>query len=329
VKILITGGAGFIGSQVGNLLSKEHTVVSLDNLSYGKKENLLNDGKPFSDFVFCDVTDPDFEKYCIDVDVVIHLAGIAPLPESQINPIKAYQNNLMGTINVIQACRKHNVKKIIFSSTSAVYENSETFPLKEDSYFKDPDLIYSMSKMASEKVCLSYCKNYDMDITILRFFNVYGINQDHTRKQPPLLGYIIKCLLNNESPTFYSDGSQSRDYIYVDDIYRLILCCIENKKSKGQIFNVCSGESYTVKEIYDIFRKNFNTDLECFFEQSENFWDKYPDLFEGFYSFSRKRIKKEVNKYSLGCYDKAKSLLGWEPQISLEQGIEKIIKEVK
>ena len=329
MKILITGGAGFIGSQLGRFLSNKHDIFSLDNLSYGNLENLRHKGSTFSEFIKCDIRDDNFHEFCKGMDVVVHLAGIAPLPESQINPVNAYDNNVIGTLNVLESCKKHGVKKVIFSSTSAVYENSKTYPLAEDTGFENPDLIYSMTKLACENLCSSYVKNYDMDITVIRFFNVYGPNQDHLRKQPPLLGYITKCLLENKNPVFYSSGEQKRDYIYVDDVSRLIEKCFENESSQGQIFNACSGNTYSVKEIYELFKKHFGSDLECRFEEPKNFWDKYPSLFEGTYPLKRERIVKEVNKFSLGTYKKATDLLNWSPQVSLSEGIKKCLKEIE
>ena len=328
---MITGGAGFVGSQIGlHLRNSGHTVTLLDNMSYGKKDNLEVDSKKVYDkFILDDIRNTTFEEHCKGIDVVIHLAGIAPLPECQSAPIKAYDNNLLGTLNVLESCRKVGVKKIIFSSTSAVYENCEIYPLTEDKMEKEPDLIYSMSKRACELACQSYTQNYKMDITVLRFFNVYGPHQDFMRKQPPLMGYITKCLLGNMTPTFYSDGNQKRDYVYIEDIFRMVDLILDSSNSGGEIFNVCTNKAYSVKEIYDLYQKKFGIYREPVFEPSANFWDRYPELFEGTYPLSKKRLIKEVDKYSLGSYNKVKDILGWEPKISLEDGIEKCIAYAK
>ena len=212
MKILITGGAGFIGSRVGQFYSFDNDVTLVDNMSYGRRENLYEN----CNLIEADVRGEDFASLCYGKDVVLHFAAIAPLPDNQVKPVLSYENNVLGTLNVLESCRKAGVKKIIFASTSAVYENCLNAPFKEEPLSEPPDLIYSMSKKVCEDICLSYVKNYDMDITVLRFFNVYGPNQDHKRKQPPLMGYIVKCLIEDEQPTFYSNGEQKRDYIFVE-----------------------------------------------------------------------------------------------------------------
>lgn len=328
MKILVTGGAGFIGSEIVKYLSHDHELIALDNLSYGKIENLKSKGKMLCPFIECDIRDESFENHCREVDVVIHLAGIAPLPESQVNPKNAFDNNVNGTINVLEACKKHEVPKVIFSSTSAVYENCHETPFKEDVFFEQPDLIYSQTKYACEQLCRSYKKNYNMNITILRFFNVYGPNQDHLRKQPPLLGYITKSILENKNVVFYSNGKQKRDYVYIDDLCSLVDKCIKNPLSNGEIFNCCTGNTHSVQDIFETFKKLTESDISCSFSEPSSFWDKYPSLFDGKYKLDRSRIVKEVNKYSLGTHEKATAILGWAPSVTLEDGIQKCLDKI-
>lgn len=329
MKILVTGGAGFIGSEIAKHFSCDHEVFALDNLSYGRIQNLKSKGKMICSFIECDIRDENFERYCKGMDIVIHLAGIAPLPESQVNPKNAFDNNVNGTINVLEACKKHEVSKVIFSSTSAVYENCDKFPFREDVLFEQPDLIYSQTKYACEQLCKSYAKNYNMNITILRFFNVYGPNQDHLRKQPPLLGYITKSILENKDVVFYSNGKQERDYVYVDDLCSLVEKCIKRSLSNGEIFNCCTGNTYSVQDIFEISKKQANSNILCKFNEPSSFWDKYPTLFEGKFKFNKNRVTKEVNKYSIGTFEKANKILGWKPKVSIEKGISKCIEYAK
>ena len=330
MKIVITGGAGFVGSQVGYYFHKlGHDVHLLDNMSYGKEDNLYVDGSTFGHFTKFDVRDPTLLSFFQNTDVVFHFAGIAPLPDCQINPTTAYDNNVVGTLNVLEACRKVGVPKVIFSSTSAVYENCTKFPLTEDRIDKEPNLVYSMSKRSCEWICHSYVENYEMDITTLRFFNVYGPHQDFKRKHPPLMGYITKTLLNNTLPVFYSTGNQQRDYVYIDDISSLITKVIEHPDSRGEVFNICSNKAYSVREIYELYRAEFPKSLEPTFMPSDKFWNKYPELFEGANALSKERVIKEVNKFSLGSFDKAKKLLGWEPKVQMEDGIRECVNYAK
>jgi len=330
MKILITGGAGFIGSQIGFYLEERgSSVILLDNMSYGHADNLEIGGKPIGSFVEMDVRE-DFSSVLDGVDAVIHLAAIAPLPDCQSNPINAIDNNIAGTANVIDLCRKHGISKIIFASTSAIYENSEETPYQEDAVLpKEPDLIYAWTKRSAERLCDSACSVYGMNIVSLRFFNVYGPHQDFRRKQPPLMGYITKCMLENENPTFFSDGYQQRDYAYVDDLCRMVEIVLGRDDLAGEKFNVCSGRASSVREIFEVYASEFESKVVPSFQPSKDFWNKYPSLFEGTLPLKTQRLVKEVEKYSLGSYDKAEKILGWRPQISLEEGISRCVKYAK
>ena len=183
--------------------------------------------------------------------------------------------------------------------------------------------------MHCEMLCDNYVETYGMDIVCLRLFNVYGPHQDYRRKHPPLMGYIIKCLINNTTPIFFSDGEQRRDYIHVLDLARCFEKVLETDSISGEKFNVCTGKTLSVREIYSLFKKEFNSPLVPKFEESEKFWDKYESLFVGPYPLSKERVKEEVNKISIGSYDKAKSILGWSPQITPEQGVKDCVNFAK
>jgi nucleoside-diphosphate-sugar epimerase len=305
-------------------------------MSYGHEDNLVVDGEDVGHlFIEADVRDENMYEWCEGIDVVIHLAAVAPLPDCQMNPMYAYDNNVIGTLNTIEACRKNGVKKIVFASTSAIYENCKVVPFRECDDGIGPDLIYSMSKKACEDICKSYVKNYGMDITMMRFFNVYGPHQDFRRKHPPLMGYIVKCLLADD-PTFYSDGNQSRDYIYIDDLARLMHMIVDGKDIEGRSVNVagstinaCTGKAYSVREIYDMYQQEFAKQIEPSFDDSTKFWDKYPSLFEDKYSLDKARLIKEVNKHSLGSYGTALDVLGWEPTVPMQEGITKCVRYAK
>jgi|TARA_R100000008_G_scaffold86882_1_gene82386 nucleoside-diphosphate-sugar epimerase len=330
MKILITGGAGFIGSQIGyNLEKSGNEIILLDNMSYGHADNLSVDGKNIGTFIKKDVRDKDIYKHLEGVDAVIHMAGIAPLPDCQSNPVNALDNNLCGTANMLDASRRMGVKKFIFASTSALYENCKNAPFVENDLEKEPDLIYAISKRQCEILCKSYVSAYGMDVVLLRFFNVYGPHQDFRRKHPPLLGYITKCLLNKTQPTFYSDGEQKRDYVYVDDLIRLVEICLKRNDISGEVFNVASGKAYSVKEIYNIFCNHFDFFIEPRFEKADSFWDKYPQLFSGEYTLSKERVESEVNKYSLGSNEKSHTVLNWKPEVDLDEGIKRVVDYVK
>ena len=312
MNILITGGAGFIGSQIGyGLQELGHKITLLDNLSYGHRDNLNHKGIQIGKFIEGDVRDRTIGNLLDNVDAVIHMAGIAPLPDCQIDPQSAIENNVLGTANMLDLCRKAGVSTFIFASTSAIYENCSETPFREDNVEKEPDLIYAVTKRQCEIICQAYSTIYGMDTISLRFFNVYGPHQDFRRKHPPLMGYISKCLLDNTQPTFYSSGDQKRDYL------------------SGNAFNVATQESYSVREIYSEFCKQFGKTIEPRFENANAFWDKYPEMFNGPFPMKKERVEKEGNKFSLGSSEKCERVLGWKPTTSLSEGIKSVVQYCK
>jgi len=256
-----------------------------------------------------------------DQDVIIHLAGIASLLECQVDPYRAVDTNVAGTANVLECARKNNVRQVIFASTSAIYENCRQVPFIESHIEEEPNLVYAMTKRQSELLCQGFCDVYEMNIVVLRFFNVYGPHQDFRRQHPPLMGYITKCLLEKTVPTFYSDGYQKRDYVYIKDLMRMVAIILGRDDIPGEVFNVCTENPISVREIYDLYQTSFKTYIEPHFQEAAKFWDCYPILFEARHSLNRDRLIEEVNKFSLGSYQKAKTLLGWEPQVTYEEGI--------
>ena len=230
-KIVITGGAGFIGSQLGNNLHKQgHEVILLDNMSFGHEDNLIIDGKKFGTFILDDIRNKSIFNHTKGADYVFHFAGIAPLPNCQENPYNASEINVAGTANVLEACRVNGVKRVIFASTSAIYENNYKFPSKEEDLV-NPDLIYATTKLQCEYLCHSFASSYGMEIVCLRFFNVYGPHQDFKRKQPPLIGYLIREFMLGNSPILHSNGEQKRDYVYIDDLINMCHIVMTHNRS--------------------------------------------------------------------------------------------------
>lgn len=328
-KIVITGGAGFIGSQLGHELHQEgNEVVLVDDMSFGYPDNLTIDGKTFGTFIKADIRTKDIFEILKGADTVFHFAGISALPVCQEDPYYAIDVNVAGTANVLEAARLNNVRRVVFASTSATYENNTSFPLKETDAVT-PHLIYSLSKQQGEILCKSYFKTYGLEVVIIRFFNVYGPHQDFQRVSPPLTSYLIKCFLQGKQPMLHSSGTQKRDYVYVDDLNRLNKLCMNHPAAPGNTFNAASGESYSVLEIYDILAKAFGTDIKPVFQSAAKFWDKYPKLFEGSRPFPQELLEKEVNKYSLGDTTHTFKTIGWKAAVSLEEGMNKTANYAK
>ena len=328
MKILLTGAAGGIGSTLGYYLSKKgYKLTLIDNFRNGYEENLLIDGKTFGDFYNQDICDPQLlDKLSDHYDCIIHLAAITALPDCESNVTDAIKINVAGTANIMECARKWNVPHVIFASTSAVYENNKEEIFTENLNV-NPRLWYSLSKKMAEDVCESYRINYGMNITTLRFFNVFGPRQDIHRKNPPLLNYLVREIKKGNQPILHSTGEQARDYIHVDDVVRLIDICLEKKPE--DTFNVCTGTLLSVNQIAKYVSEIFDSSVVPIYREASKLWDTYPNLFSGDYPLIKLIVEKETNKYSKGSYQKAKELLGWEPNTDLEFLIKKVVSEIE
>jgi len=328
MKIMITGAAGFIGSQLAYALWKKgEELILIDNFSYGKKDNLIFDDHSFADEVIeMDVRDENGIAEILKsnhVDFIYNIAGIAPLPDCQSNPQMAIDVNVIGTVNLLENARKYGVKKFILASTNAIYENEMNFPTSEGA-FELPTLIYPNTKYMAERFCESYCKTYGMNATCLRFSNVYGPHIDCLRKQPPFVAYMIRELYFDRTPIFHSNGEQRRDYIYVDDLVNMAILA-----QNGEGFdcvNVSSNSNYSVNELYSIASEIMGKNIEAEYASDEHYWGGYPELFSGTYKIRNEILEKEINKYSLCDNSYAKSKYGWEPRVDIKEGLKRVIE---
>ena len=328
-KIVITGGAGFIGSKLGYMLAKRgYEVLLLDDLSYGHEDNLTINGDTFGTFKKIDIRSPELKNYFLGADCIFHFAAIGTLPVCQKEPVNSIDVNVTGTVNVLEASRLANVRRIIFASSGAVYENNTKFPCVEDDSI-NPNLIYSMSKSFCEKLCNSCSQLYGMEVCITRYYNVYGPHQDVKRTSPAIVAYIIKELLQNKKPILHSNGEQQRDYVYIDDVNELNLLCMTHPNAKGQIFNVSSGIAISVNQIYKMVATILNSNIKPIFRDSKKLWDKYPSLSDGKYHLNEKRIEEETEKFTLGSVEKAEKLIGWKATTPIEEGLSKTIEYAK
>lgn len=328
MRVLITGGAGFIGSQLGLfLVEKNHEVIPLDNLKFGYLYNFANNKELLTNFIKMDIRDPKLEAVMKDIDVVFHIAAIISLPKCNDNPFEAYSVNVAGTANVLESARRQRVKKVIFASTSALYEN-ETPPFKENTK-PEPTLIYAQTKKAAEDICKAYIKMYGMDITILRFFNVYGPHMDY---RPPsyLISYIIGCLLKKEAPILHSNGKQARDFVFVSDAVRICEIAMTHKAAKNELFNVGSEKTITVQGVFDILANLLGEKkIKPIYRDPRLIWENFPRQIQGKYSIDPEFLEKEVNKYTLANTSKAKKLLGWRAKVGIEEGLDKTLTYAK
>ena len=327
-KILITGAAGFIGSQLAYKLFKQGNDVSLlDNFSYGHDDNLIFEDKDFRTEIYHkDIRDKEFLDKLFEekkFDVIYHFAGITPLPDCQNNPSEAVDVNVRGTVVLLDLVRKYGVKKFVFASTSAVYENNKDFPSVEDKVEK-PTLIYPSTKWSAEQFCRAYSLGYNIPIVIFRFANVFGPHIDCLRTQPPVMGYIIRELFNGKSPILHSTGNQERDFVYVDDLIELAILVL--KSESFDIVNVSTGKTISINKIADIIKEKMNCkDIKIEYADTSHYWINYPELYEGAYPIDNELLEHEVLKYTCLSNDHAKEKYGWEPKTSIEEGIQKTV----
>lgn len=300
--IIITGGAGFIGSNlIEDILKDDNDVIIIDNLSSGSRYNINERAK----LIISDVSkykEIEFlEKFKGEEVSIIHLAAIVSVDEVRENPIRGIEVNVNGTSNILELARKLDAY-ITIASSAAVYGEKEKMPIDEDDE-KKPINLYGFTKLMGEEMLLSYIKEYGLKGSALRLFNVYGPKM----KKGPYAGVIqifIEKLLKNETPIIHGDGKNTRDFIYVKDVTNAFINAIKFKASG--IYNIGTGKEITIKELLDVIEKIIG---------------KYK---EPIYDEPRKNdIKKSVAKI-----EKAKKELNWEPIYSLEEGLKKTINYI-
>ncbi len=330
MSILITGAAGFIGSQLAYRLWKnKEDVILIDNFSYGHEDNLTFEDCDFRDKIIkMDIRDREGIKKLFqenNIEYVYNIAGIAPLPDCQLNPQEAIDVNLTGFVNILENARLSGVKKVIQASTNAMYENETVFPTVEDN-FNLPTLIYPNTKYAAERFAESFCKTYGMNVTCLRFANVYGPHIDCLRKQPPFVAYMIRELYYDRTPIFHSNGEQRRDYIYVDDLIDLAI--LVQKSAGFDAVNVSSNKNYSVNEMYALAQEIMGKNIKAEYATDAHYWEKYEGLYNGKYPIKESILNHEINKYSLCDNTFAKEKYGWIPKVTMQEGLKKMTTQI-
>lgn len=251
-KICVTGGAGFIGSNlVKKLLEIGHAVVVIDNLETGRLENIkeFSDNKNF-EFVKASVLDEKMDDVLKGVDYVFHEAALVDVNESIKNPLKTYQTNISGTLRVLNSCVKNGVKKIIFASSCAVYgnRNDEKIPVNEESR-TDAQNPYSRSKLIGETLVSNFFKEHGLKGVILRYFNVYGPKQNMTTQYSAVIPKFISSALRNANLLIHGDGEQTRDFVFIEDVTNANILAMKSKNADGKVFNIGFGKSVSVNDL--------------------------------------------------------------------------------
>ena len=298
MKIIITGGAGFIGSHIAEKLSKKNKVIILDNLTTGRIKNIDSfKNKIIFKKVDLSKKPSSWIKIFKNVDKVFHLAALADIVPSIQQPNEYYDSNVTGTLNVLEACRKYKVKKIVYAASSSCYGIANQIPTNEKAPIS-PQYPYALTKQLGESLILHWSKIYKINSTSLRLFNVYGSRSRTSGTYGAMLGVFFAQKLAGKPFTVVGDGSQKRDFTYVSDVVDAFIKASNSRKS-GDIYNVGSGKAVSVNYIVKLL--------------------KGKKIF----------IKKRPGEPDITFADikKIKKMLNWSPKISIENGIKKIMEE--
>lgn len=304
LNFLITGGAGFIGSNLVEYLLKFNagTVRVLDNLSNGYSRNLA----PFSshpnfEFIEGDICNIDIcREACKGMDYVLHQAALGSVPRSIENPIATNAANVDGFLNVLIASRDANIRRVVYASSSSVYGDSKLLPKTEDEIGK-PLSPYAVTKLINELYADVFTKTYGMQIIGLRYFNVYGPNQDPRGPYAAAMPLFMDALMKKKSPFINGDGEQTRDFTFVENAVQANIKALfaENPAALNQVFNVAVGESVSLNQLFKKIQEIIGTTIPAIYRE-----ERMGDI-----------------RQSLADISKAKQLLGYEPEVKIDKGL--------
>ena len=301
MKAIVTGGAGFIGSHLSEILiSKGMAVTILDNLSTGREENIksINDKVKF---IKCDLSKATSEwtEEIKDADYIYHLASLADIVPSIEKPCDYFDSNVVATLNVLEACREANIKKLVYAASSSCYGRSAPTPTHENERI-NPEYPYALTKRLGEELILHWGKVYGIPSVSTRFFNVYGTRSRTSGTYGAVFGVFLAQKLKGKPLTIVGDGTQSRDFTYVTDICEGMILAAESDYS-GEVFNIGSGNTYSINKLAQLIGG------ECVY-------------------IPKRPGEPEVTHANI---EKARSLLNYEPRVSFEDGVKKVLDNIE
>jgi len=308
MKILVTGGAGFIGSSIAENLSKKHEVVVLDDLSTGKAINIAEFKNRIQFMRGSILNEKILNKAMREVDFVLHQAAIPSVPKSIQNPIGTSRVNIIGTLNVLECARKNNVKRVVLASSSSVYGDKPTLP-KVEEMCPEPKSPYASAKAINEQHAKQFYELYGLETISLRYFNVYGKRQDPKSQYAAVIPAFISRMLKDKPPIVYGDGKQTRDFTYVEDVVEANVKAMEtkNRNALGRAINIAEGRQVSILELISILNRILGKNLSPIFEK-----ERPGDV-----------------RHSWADISLAKEVLGWEPKTTLEEGLRRTVEWYK
>ncbi|GIV02583.1 MAG: NDP-sugar dehydratase or epimerase [Fimbriimonadales bacterium] len=303
-RALVTGGAGFIGSHLAEvLLEREVEVTVLDNLSTGQRSNVPESAR----FIEASILDESsVEEALRDCEAVFHLAAQVSVPESMERPVQSITTNATGTLLLLERARRAGVKRFIYSSSSAVYGESPASPKRED-LAPEPISPYGVGKLAGEEYVSAYARCYGMQTASLRYFNVFGPRQRHDSPYAAVIPIFLSQMREGKPLTVYGDGEQTRDFTFVADIVQANLKAMESERLDGEVFNIACGRSISLNELIRTLAAVFGQEPEV----------RYLPPRPGDIKHSSADIRK------------AQERLGYSPQFTLEEGLRRTIEPIE
>ncbi|MBI5857863.1 MAG: SDR family oxidoreductase [Sphingobacteriales bacterium] len=310
MRILITGGAGFIGANLTEKLLNDERVSLvrvLDNLSTGSMNNISEFIRhPHFQFINGDIRDYAVcLNACADIDLVSHQAALGSVPRSINDPLTTNAVNITGTLNIFTAAKEKNIKRIVYAASSSTYGDHPALPKKEEQ-IGNPLSPYAVTKFVNELYAQVYAKLYNMEFIGLRYFNIFGPKQNPKGPYAAVIPLFAEALLNNISPTINGDGSHSRDFTFIENAVQANLLSLfaTNKEAINQVYNIACGHQTSLQQLFEILKKEAGSALQAI-HGSE---------------------RKGDIKHSLADISKAKKLLGYNPQVSVEEGLKLTFK---
>lgn len=304
---LVTGGAGFIGSNIVERLIKERKQVKvIDSFTTGKREN-IEPFLPHIEFIKGDIRNPNLVKKVMDgVDYVLHQAAVPSVPRSVKDPLTSNSANVEGTLNILVAARDAKVKRVVYASSSSIYGDTPVLPKREDME-PNPLSPYAVSKFAGELYCKVFYQIYSLETVCLRYFNVFGPRQDPSSQYAAVIPKFITCILNKGQPIIYGDGEQSRDFTYVANVVEANILAAKAEDTSGEVFNIACGQRTTINELVEKLNKILGLNIEPHYTKP----------------------RKGDVKHSLADIFEAKKKLGYTPKTNFEEGLKMAVKWFK
>jgi UDP-glucose 4-epimerase len=305
-RCLITGVAGFIGSALARaVLAQGDQVRGIDNFATGKRENL---GEILTQMDFRQVDLLDLEalrEACVEVDYVLHEAAIPSVPKSVLDPLGSNRANVDGTVNLLVAARDAKVKRVVYAASSSAYGDTPTLPKRED-MTPNPISPYAVAKLASEHYMISFYRCYGLETVCLRYYNVFGPRQDPTSPYSGVLAKFITLMLKGEAPTIFGDGTQSRDFTYIDNTVEANLLAAKAPAAEvaGQVFNVATGRRVDLNEMFQALKK-----LTGYAGEVQYGPERGGDI-----------------KHSLADIARAEKHMGYKPKVDFEEGLRRTVE---